>query len=213
MYSVSETYYLCVEVMEMQETGFLHLQHILVWWEFALRKYCCQILSSWLGDTVDSGKGLSYRPARPYIDWRVVSSHPLHWKWWAGENPISMSGWFLFMYSQKWHCTASLFPKQNNKVLSPNFHIHVSVSDLYIPRIRSAYFCAANFLSVWRGTCQLSYVVATPKKSFSIFPSPAGMPHTQLSLRGNNLHMTSLFPPRQWHSSWGLEYWRAFFAV
>jgi hypothetical protein len=30
---------------------------------------------------------------------------------------------------------ALLFPKQNNNVLSPNFHILVSVSDLYIPRI------------------------------------------------------------------------------
>jgi hypothetical protein len=26
-------------------------------------------------------------------------------------------------------------PKQNYNILSPNFHIHVSVSDLYIPRI------------------------------------------------------------------------------
>ncbi len=39
------------------------------------------------------------------------------------------------MYSQKWNCLASLFPKQNYNVLSPNFHIHVSVSDLYIPWI------------------------------------------------------------------------------
>jgi hypothetical protein len=30
---------------------------------------------------------------------------------------------------------ALLFPKQNYNVLSPNFHIHVSASDLYIPRI------------------------------------------------------------------------------
>jgi hypothetical protein len=27
------------------------------------------------------------------------------------------------------------FPKQNYNLLSPNFHIDVSVSDLYIPRI------------------------------------------------------------------------------
>jgi hypothetical protein len=33
-------------------------------------------------------------------------------------------------------CAASLFPKQNySHVLSPNFHIHVDLSDLYIPRI------------------------------------------------------------------------------
>ncbi len=42
---------------------------------------------------------------------------------------------FRFMYSQKWNCTASLFPKQNYNVLSHNFHIHESVSELYIPRI------------------------------------------------------------------------------
>ncbi len=35
------------------------------------------------------------------------------------------------------------------------------------------------------------------KKSFSIFPSPAGMSFTKLSLGGNNLYMTSLFPPRK----------------
>ncbi len=35
------------------------------------------------------------------------------------------------LYSQKWNCTLSLFTKQNYNVLSPNFHIHVSVSDLY----------------------------------------------------------------------------------
>jgi hypothetical protein len=30
-----------------------------------------------------------------------------------------------------------------------------------------------------------------------IFPSPAGMSLTKLSLGGNNLYMTSLFPPRE----------------
>jgi hypothetical protein len=39
------------------------------------------------------------------------------------------------MFSQKWNCAALLFPKQNYNVPSPNFHIHVSVSDLYVPRI------------------------------------------------------------------------------
>ncbi len=44
---------------------------------------------------------------------------------------------FRFMYSQKWNWAASLFPKQNYTVPSPNLHIHVSVSVLYtvIPRI------------------------------------------------------------------------------
>jgi hypothetical protein len=35
------------------------------------------------------------------------------------------------------------------------------------------------------------------KESFSIFPSPAGMSLTKLSLGGNNVYMTSLFPPRE----------------
>jgi hypothetical protein len=40
------------------------------------------------------------------------------------------------------------------------------------------------------------YIIHT-KKSFSIFPSPAGMSLTKLSLGGNNLYMTSLFPPKE----------------
>jgi hypothetical protein len=48
------------------------------------------------------------------------------------------------MYSQHWNCAASLFPKQNYNVLSPNFHIRVSVSDLYIFQDQSTYFSAAK---------------------------------------------------------------------
>jgi hypothetical protein len=43
--------------------------------------------------------------------------------------------WFPFMYSQKLNCAASLFPKQNSNVLSPNSYTHISVGDLYISRI------------------------------------------------------------------------------
>ncbi len=35
------------------------------------------------------------------------------------------------------------------------------------------------------------------KKSFSIFPSPAGISLTKLSLGGKKFYMTSLFPPRE----------------
>ena len=38
------------------------------------------------------------------------------------------------MYSQKWNCVALLIPKQNSNILSSIFHIHVSVSDIYIHR-------------------------------------------------------------------------------
>ncbi len=46
----------------------------------------------------------------------------------ANEGPMRMQFkcWFLFMYSQELNCAASLFPKQNCNVLSPNFHIRVS---------------------------------------------------------------------------------------
>ena len=43
--------------------------------------------------------------------------------------------WFPFMYSQKWNCAASLFPKQNCNFLSPNSYTRISVRDLYISRI------------------------------------------------------------------------------
>ncbi len=52
-----------------------------------------------------------------------------------GRWESNINDWFLFRYSQKWNCAASLFPKQNYNVLTLNFHIHVFVSDLYIPRI------------------------------------------------------------------------------
>ena len=39
------------------------------------------------------------------------------------------------MYSQKWNCAASLFPKQYYNVLSPSSYTHISVRDLYISRI------------------------------------------------------------------------------
>jgi hypothetical protein len=45
-----------------------------------------------------------------------------------------MSGSFLFIPRNE-TAGALLFPKQNYIVLSPSFHIHVSVSNLYIPRI------------------------------------------------------------------------------
>ncbi len=49
----------------------------------------------------------------------------------ANEEPERIQ----YMYSQKLNCVASLIPKQKYNVLSPNFHIHVSLSDLYISRI------------------------------------------------------------------------------
>ncbi len=48
------------------------------------------------------------------------------------------------MYSQKWNCAASLFTKHNYYVLSPNFQIHASMSDLYIPMIGLPRTCRGN---------------------------------------------------------------------
>ncbi len=61
-----------------------------------------------------------------------------------GQWKSNINVWFRFMYSQKWDCSVSLFPKQNYNVMAPNFHIHVSVSDLY-SQDRSAYFAAAKY--------------------------------------------------------------------
>ncbi len=41
------------------------------------------------------------------------------------------------------------------------------------------------------------FSIGTVKKSFSISPSPSRMSLTKLFLGGNNLYMTSLFPPRE----------------
>jgi hypothetical protein len=58
-----------------------------------------------------------------------------------------------------------------------------------------------SFLKRTIENCQTSNILISTvihrKKSFSIFPSPAGMSLTKLSLGGNNLYMTPLFPPRE----------------
>jgi hypothetical protein len=45
------------------------------------------------------------------------------------------------------HCNENpnnVFPEKELRGLSPNFHIHVSVSDLYIPRMRRHIFLQQN---------------------------------------------------------------------
>ncbi len=61
-----------------------------------------------------------------------------------GPWESNINVWFRFMHSQKWNCLALLFPKQNYNFLSPNFHIHISVNDLYIPRIVLYIFLQPN---------------------------------------------------------------------
>jgi hypothetical protein len=54
----------------------------------------------------------------------------------AGENPI-----YVF---QKGNCAASLFPRQNYKVLSPNSFSHIFVRNLYISRIGLPFLLQGN---------------------------------------------------------------------
>ncbi len=46
----------------------------------------------------------------------------------------------------EWYYSIYVFPEKERRGLRPNFHIHVSVSDLYIPTIAtSTYFSAAEY--------------------------------------------------------------------
>ncbi len=79
--------------------------------------------------------------------WNLSQKNFLFWPHckWRGRWESNVNIWFRFMYSQKWNHTASYF--QNRiicNVLSPNFHIRVSVSKLYIPRIGLPILLQAN---------------------------------------------------------------------
>ncbi len=52
-----------------------------------------------------------------------------------GRSRIQYKCLVLIYVYQEMKLPASLFPKQNYNVLSLNFHMHVSVRDLYIPTI------------------------------------------------------------------------------
>jgi hypothetical protein len=53
----------------------------------------------------------------------------------ANEGPVRIqyNVCFLVMYSQKWNCAASLFPKHNYNVKSPNSYTYRCVRDLIFP--------------------------------------------------------------------------------
>ncbi len=63
-----------------------------------------------------------------------------------GRWESNINVWFPFMYFQKWNCAASLFPKQNYNVLSPNSYINISVRDLYIFPGSVGLFAAAKYV-------------------------------------------------------------------
>jgi hypothetical protein len=66
-------------------------------------------------------------------------AHPL--------TPSSVSKLSLFLTSSYAHCNENpiyVSLEKELRGLSPNFHLHVSVSDLYIFKNRSTYFPAAE---------------------------------------------------------------------
>ncbi len=67
-----------------------------------------------------------------------------------GRWESNINVWFRLIYSQKWNCRALLFPKQKYNVLSPNFYIHVSVSN-YIYTGSVCLFCCSQIgLPIWK---------------------------------------------------------------
>ncbi len=65
----------------------------------------------------------------------------------------------IFLQKQNWSHRKEnpiyVFPKKKLRGLSPNFHIHVSVSDLYIPPIGPPIFLQQN-----RQTDLWAYIIA-----------------------------------------------------
>ncbi len=68
----------------------------------------------------------------------------------ANEGPVkfNINVWFSFMYSQKWNCEASLFPKHNYNDLFPNSYIRISVRDLHIFPGSVCIFFAAKYVDI-----------------------------------------------------------------
>jgi hypothetical protein len=112
--------------------------------------------------------------------------------------------WFPFMYSQKWNCTASLFPKQDFNVLSLNSYTHISMRDLYISRIHLYILLQPNMCDRSWGyikrsethECGIGIEAAQfPEKENinCIFIAVRGLPLTSLSWWG-----IWSFPPGRW---------------
>jgi hypothetical protein len=85
----------------------------------------------------------------------MLSAYTLQMK---GRWVSNINVWFPFMYSQKWNWAASLFPKQNYNVLSPNSYTHISVRDLYISRIGLSILLQPN---VWTDTGNIKSLTDT----------------------------------------------------
>ncbi len=59
-----------------------------------------------------------------------------------GKWESNINVWFPFMNSQKWNCAASLFPKHNYHVLSPNsYTLTVYLWEIYVFPVSVYLFC------------------------------------------------------------------------
>ncbi len=73
------------------------------------------------------GPAPTLHPAWRTHTFKILTALLMKGRW---ESNVNV--WFPFMYSQKWNCAASFFPKQNYNVLSPYSYTQISVRDLYI---------------------------------------------------------------------------------
>ncbi len=65
----------------------------------------------------------------------------------TGRSESNINVRFPFMYYQKWNCAASLFPKQNYNVLSPNSYTHTYICERFIYfQDWFVYFAAAKYV-------------------------------------------------------------------
>jgi hypothetical protein len=71
-------------------------------------------------------------PEKEYIKGIYVAVHTAN----EGSERFQYKGLVLvYVFQEIKKCAASLLPKQDYYVVSPNFHTHVPVSDLYFPTI------------------------------------------------------------------------------
>jgi hypothetical protein len=96
---------------------------------------------------------------------------------------ISESALFLYgIDTSRWLCSGGRFSQPSK------------LTEVQIIVIHGRFMKSSNMVL---GDREGEVFTVHRKKSFSIFPSPAGMSLTIFSLGGNNLYMTSLFPPRE----------------
>ncbi len=126
----------------------------------------------------------------------------IHWYWYKYKTTSSFSclSNFSGSFSFRFNCFASfrLFPV--------HLHYRLLLFDLWCETCEKYIFSKRNIIkfcfdSIFRfGTVHC-------KKCLSIFPSPAGMSLTKLSLVGKNLIIPVQGEFGKWHPGWGREYW------